>query len=290
MKRPHVRRPRGLARIPRPGPAARSRVERAIRILVAANIAAIGLIAVIVLFGMSSGPGTKPPQIAPRPSASSELIAMGAAHIPTTNACVLCHGSGGQVKTIPAILHPVEGWRRCLTCHDDENLGRAAPGHDGIAEEECLNCHKTSQTGPAITRPHAALADRQCLTCHGSVAHLPATMASSREADCVLCHKPATLPPPSYPHPADARISCRSCHRSAEAGALPIDHALRTDTTCLLCHEIALQAGASASPLLTVPGQSGLPPASTGPTRSAVPAADPAGLPAAHPSGSPPPS
>ena len=92
-----------------------------------------------------------------------------------------------------------------------------------------------------------------------------------QESDCVLCHKPTTLPPPSYPHPADARISCRACHRSAEAGALPIDHALRTDTTCLLCHEIALQAGASGSPLLTVPGQSALPLPSTGPPASPEP-------------------
>jgi hypothetical protein len=204
---------------------------------------------------------------------------MGAAHIPTTNACILCHGSGGQVKTIPSILHPIEGWRRCITCHQNQELGRAAPGHEGIAEEECLNCHKTARTGPAITQPHAALSGRQCLTCHGSVAHLPATMASSKESECVLCHKATTLPPPAYPHPADARISCRTCHRSAEAGALPIDHALRTDTTCLLCHEIAIQAGASGSPLLTVPGQSALPLPSTGPPAST----DPLVLPSASP-------
>ena len=268
MRRPRLPR---VPRIPRPGETARRRVEGAIRLLVAANVAALGIVAAIVLFGMSSGPGTKPPQIAPRPSASAELIAMGAAHIPTTNACVLCHGSGGQVKTVPAILHPIEGWRRCLTCHEDENLGRAAPGHEGIAEEECLNCHKTAQTGPAITQPHATLANKACLTCHGSVAHLPATMASSKEGDCVLCHKPTSLPPPAYPHPADARLSCRTCHRSAEAGALPIDHALRADTTCLLCHEIALQAGAAGSPLLTVPGQSALPLPSTGPPASRDP-------------------
>ena len=267
LARPRLPRPN----LPRHGLPGRRTIERAIRILVAANILAIAVIAIGVLIGLSGSPGSQPAQIAPRPSASSELMAMGAAHIPTTNACVLCHGSGGEVKTIPAILHPVEGWRRCVTCHDDTELGRLAPGHDGIAEEECLNCHKSSQTGPAITRPHAALAKQQCLTCHGSVAHLPATMASSKQSDCVLCHKPTTLPPPSYPHPENARLSCRTCHRSAEAGALPIDHALRTDTTCLLCHEIAVQAGASASPLLTVPGGSGLPLPSTGPPASPDP-------------------
>ena len=186
---------------------------------------------------------------------------MGNAHIPTTNACVLCHGAGGEVKTIPTILHPVEGWRRCLTCHTDTNLGRLAPGHEGIAEEECLNCHTTGQTGPAITQPHAALHDQACLDCHGSVAHLPTTMASTKETDCVLCHKPTTLPPPEYPHPANARLSCRSCHQSAEAGALPIDHALRTDSTCLLCHDIKVAGGSpapAASPVESTFDQTGL--------------------------------
>ena len=143
-----------------------------------------------------------------------------------------------MLKVVPAMLHPLEGWRRCLVCHTDETLGRQAPGHVGIAEEECLNCHKVSQGGPAITQPHAALHDQHCLDCHGGVAHLPSSMASSKETDCVLCHKPAALPPPQYPHAADARLSCRSCHRSAEVGNLPIDHALRQDSTCLLCHDI----------------------------------------------------
>jgi hypothetical protein len=250
----------------RPGLPSRVRLEQAIRLLVLANVLAVGVIAVVVILGLSTSPGSKPPQIAPRPSASFELIAMGNAHIPTTNACILCHGAGGEVKTVPAILHPVEGWRRCTTCHQDQELGRIAPGHDGITEEECLNCHKTAQTGPAITQPHAALHDQQCLDCHGSVAHLPATMASTKQSDCTLCHRAATLPPPAYPHPPDARLSCRSCHRSAEAGALPIDHALRTDSTCLLCHDIAV-AGGSSGPL-PLPGASIVPAGSAAPTPS----------------------
>jgi len=70
-------------------------------------------------------------------------------------------------------------------------------------------------------------------------------MASTKETGCVLCHKAAALPPPSYPHVADARLSCRTCHQSAEVGALPIDHALRADTSCLLCHDIAIKGSSS---------------------------------------------
>ena len=45
-----------------------------------------------------------------------------------------------------------------------------APGHSGIAEMECLNCHKIAPPGPAITQPHSQLQDQLCLDCHGSYA------------------------------------------------------------------------------------------------------------------------
>jgi hypothetical protein len=238
----------------------RRRLTRLVPILVALNLAVVACLAALIAYSLVASPGGRP---APNqgdaagssasPGTSFGLMPMGNAHIPTSQQCVLCHGAGGEVKTVPAILHPVEGWRRCLVCHTDETLGRKAPGHEGIAEGECLNCHKNAQTGPAITQPHLALQDQHCLVCHGSVAHLPTTMASTKESDCVLCHKPATLAPPSYPHVADPRLTCRSCHQSAEVGALPIDHALRSDDMCLLCHQLLYQPGVSPLPLPSVP-------------------------------------
>jgi hypothetical protein len=228
-------------------------VDRLIRLLLAANLLLVGGVAVALAYNMlNSNPGHPAQASPPTPSTSPQTMVMGAAHIPTNNDCVLCHVSEGEVglKVVPAILHPIEGWRRCLVCHTDPDLGRLAPGHEGIAEEECLNCHKTAQTGPAITRPHAALADQHCLSCHGSVAHLPSSMASSKESACVLCHKPTDLPPPQYPHSADAALGCRECHQSEQVGGLPIDHALRSDRTCLLCHEIKTEG---ESPELTFP-------------------------------------
>jgi hypothetical protein len=230
------------------------RVERWIRVLIIANILVVAGLAVVIGLDVtrSSNPQPVPPTLGP--SASLGLMPMGLAHIPTSNACVLCHGSGGAVKAVPAILHPIEGWRRCVVCHTNEVLGRKAPGHDGIAEEECLNCHKVSQAGPAITQPHLKLQDQHCLKCHGGVAHLPTSMASTTEEDCVLCHKPTDLPPPTYPHAANARLTCRTCHQSAEVGGLPIDHALRADGTCLLCHELTFtETGATLAPSATLP-------------------------------------
>jgi hypothetical protein len=243
-------------------------VDRAVNVALLLVILALAATSAVLVYGFFSSGGSQPAQLKPSPSASFELIPMGSAHIPTTNACVLCHAAGGAVKAPPAILHPIEGWRRCLTCHTDEALGRKAPGHEGIAETECLNCHKTGQAGPAITFPHVALYDGHCLECHGSVAHLPSTMASSNEADCVLCHKPAPETPPSYPHAADVYLTCRSCHQSAEVGALPIDHARRTDDTCLLCHEIRV---GGASPGIVGPG----PVVTPTPSVSASPGATP---------------
>jgi hypothetical protein len=208
------------------------------RVMVVGAILVLAGVAAVLAIGIVLSGGSQPAQLTNTPRPTTEVIAMGNAHIPTTNACVLCHGAGGEVKFVPAMLHPVEGWRRCTTCHNDDSLGRKAPGHDGIAEEECLNCHKVAQSGPAITRPHSVLQTQGCLTCHGTFAHLPASMASADEDTCVLCHKAAELQPPAYPHEADNRLECSSCHRSPEVGGLPIDHARRTDDQCLLCHDV----------------------------------------------------
>jgi hypothetical protein len=218
------------------------------RLLVVADLVAVGVLVTIILIGVASAPINQPAQLLPSATPTFGLMPMGSAHVPTTNACILCHESAGQVKAVPPMLHPVEGWRRCTACHGNEALGRAAPGHDGIPEEECLNCHRTAPVGPAITQPHAALQDQQCLTCHGGVAHLPSSMATSREDECVLCHAPADLPPPAFPHNPSSALDCRTCHVSAEVGALPIDHALRSSETCLLCHVIRTE-GATLLPL-----------------------------------------
>jgi hypothetical protein len=248
--------PTVLRRVRRASRGPVSRLDRWVRLLLVANMVVIGFLAAAILYELITTQAGHPAQTALTAQSSPDLMEMGLAHIPTSSNCVLCHTSGGQgaLKVVPAVLHPIEGWRRCVVCHTNETLGRKAPGHDGIAEEECLNCHKVAQAGPAITQPHAALHDQRCLECHGGVAHLPSSMASSREDQCILCHKPASLPPPSYPHAADARLSCRTCHQSAEVGQLPIDHALRSDSTCLLCHDIKRASPGSTPP----PSGSGL--------------------------------
>ena len=233
------------------------------------NIVVVGgLLAVVIVDRMGASQAGHPTQASASPSASVELMQMGLAHIPTSDACVLCHVSGGSanIKIVPAIGHPLEGWRRCAACHTGEKLGATAPGHVDIAEAECLNCHKVAPTGPTITQPHSRLQDQYCLDCHGSYAHLPSSMVSKSPSDCTLCHKPTELPPPQYPHPAEAVKSCKACHQSAEIGALPMTHALYADSMCLLCHDIKTGG--------TAPGTSGNPYAS--PVYTLEPSASPA--------------
>jgi len=234
----------------------RRSVGRGIRVLLAFNIAVVViLLAVVALGALQSRPGV-PVQLAPSASASPSLMPMGLAHIPTSSSCLLCHVTGGEggLKPVPALGHPLEGWRSCATCHTSERLGRTALGHTGIPETECLNCHKVAQPGPAITQPHSRLQDQVCLDCHGTYAHLPTSMVGRNQDECWLCHQPADLPPPEYPHGPDQPLSCGKCHKSPEVGNLPIDHALRADSTCLLCHDIkrvlvpSLAPAASATP------------------------------------------
>jgi hypothetical protein len=222
----------------------RSKLDRTLRLLIALNLVVVLLLALTMVADWADvlptfGGGTATASASVQPSPSQELMQMGIAHIPTSNSCLLCHESGGSsgVKPIPAIGHPLEGWGACLTCHTDEKLGRTAPGHAGIAQTECLNCHKVAADGPAITQAHAQL-DKPCLDCHGSVAHLPSSMVGRNQDECWLCHKPNPSPPPIKPHPDPANLTCRACHQSADAGGLPIDHALRADSTCVLCHDI----------------------------------------------------
>ncbi|TAK02588.1 MAG: hypothetical protein EPO36_01690 [Chloroflexota bacterium] len=237
----------------------RGPVEVLIRALLVANVAVIAVILIFVLTSGRDAPG-HPDQASP--SGSFDLMSMGLAHIPTSASCLLCHESGGSggLKPVPAIGHPLEGWRRCLTCHTNESLGRRAPGHVGIPEEECLNCHKLPPEGPTITQPHSRLQDQHCLDCHGTFAHLPTSMVGRNQDECWLCHKPAALPPPEYPHEPGTAVGCRECHQSAQTGGLPIDHARRENSTCLLCHDIK---ATGPLPLLTPAPDASLPPPSS---------------------------
>lgn len=254
----------------------KKRMDRTLRLLILLNLMVILLLAGTMvanwlqLIPTRAGASTSTPAASGAlASPTSPTFQMGLAHIPTSAECDLCHQGGGStaVKVIPAMGHPLSGWTSCTTCHTNEKLGRKAPGHDGIAESECTNCHKEPTQGPVITQAHAAL-NKPCLDCHGSVAHLPTSMVGRDQDECWLCHKPNPAPPPVKPHPDPQNLKCRDCHQGSAVGGLPIDHALRGDETCVLCHDITGKANASASPAASArpsPSAGTSAPASTSP-------------------------
>jgi len=226
-----------------------------VRLLVVVAVAVLAVLAVTIFIDTTqSFPAGHPAQVSP-PEASegTEVWEMGLAHIPTNAACELCHTGGGSsgLKAVPALGHPIEGWRACLTCHTDEELGQTAPGHAGIPETECLSCHRERNASVAITQPHSRFQDQQCLDCHGEVAHLPTTMEGRDPTQCSACHLPTDDPPPEFEHAFNLNVSCRSCHQSTEVGSLPVDHALRGDGTCLLCHDYKVASNPGSNPLET---------------------------------------
>jgi hypothetical protein len=229
----------------------KTRVDLGLRLLIVANFIVVGVLATAMVgdWLRIEPPWVTKPDPSVQASPTAAVFEMGLAHIPTSAECVLCHEAGGSagMKPVPAIGHPLEGWTACLACHTNEDLGRSAPGHEGIDQGECLNCHKEAQEGPAITQAHADLHEA-CLDCHGDFAHLPTSMVGRDQDECWLCHKPNPVPPMLKPHPDRPDLTCRTCHQASDVGALPIDHALRADESCVLCHELYVAPSPSSVP------------------------------------------
>lgn len=115
--------------------------------------------------------------------------------IPADADCNACHVSNGVIglKNIPAMAHPVEGWKDCTACHADDRLVKTAPGHSGIHKDQCLACHKppSPTASSALPRPHHIVAGTACISCHGSKAPLPTDMAG--RTNCWICHPDVTM-------------------------------------------------------------------------------------------------
>jgi hypothetical protein len=209
--------------------------------------------------------------------------------MPVGDDCLACHttadGGVGNVE-VPPLGHPLDGWTECTSCHANDRLVATAPGHTGIHAEQCLVCH-TSTTPAAQDRPHSLTANAQCLSCHGSIAPLSDHMKGRSEATCFLCHKGTSAEAPGFPHRVPADGQCLACHVASGVGALPADHADRTNIQCTSCHGPATnQPPDSPHDLVAYEGMCAFchgpkpsPAASPGPTPSVSPSASPSASP-----------
>lgn len=140
-----------------------------------------------------ASPGVEP-TVAPAPTARSAMaLSPIGIEMPPGSDCGGCHltatGAVGT-KPIPALAHPLWGWRDCTACHATDRLVATAPGHSGLHKADCLVCHKTLDTTATATaappRPHHVVTGETCLSCHGSQAPLPTDMAG--RTNCWVCH------------------------------------------------------------------------------------------------------
>lgn len=219
--------------------------------LVLALAAAVAFAVLRILPEVEAGgyaPGTATPGASGTPGPSASLIPMGSGLVPATADCAGCHLTDQGViglRNIPAMGHPLDGWRNCTACHATDRLVATAPGHTGIHADDCLTCHVPGNLPAPLSRPHQDRENTECLTCHGVTAPLPADMTHRSQSVCWLCHR---LPEVQPPIPAHATVpgetDCLTCHVAGKVGALPVDHVGRTATECLECHNTPLGADA----------------------------------------------
>ena len=132
------------------------------------------------------------------------------------------------------------------------------------AGASCTSCHANDRAredgagplgdprGPVPRLPHGddprgrgptplVAANSKCLSCHGTIAPLPASMKGRSRSTCWLCHQGTSQPAPPFPHPLPADGTCLTCHVAGKMGALPADHATRTDDSARRATSVARQ-------------------------------------------------
>lgn len=111
-----------------------------------------------------------------------------------------------ELVSAPLIIHPVEGRRLCLTCHDISKMKPMPDNHQGRPVESCGICHKpspvkkTAVAGPMKAPasgpnpiPHTTEAEpyKNCVDCHGTgkAMAFPSNHGSYPVESCKACHK-----------------------------------------------------------------------------------------------------
>ena len=164
--------------------------------------------ALVVDLAAARTPAGHPAQAESAPSASPEPMPMGLAHIPTSNCLPAVPRDGRQsagLKPVPAIGHPLEGWRDASSATPTSGWAERRPGHAGIPRG---GVPQLPQGRPAAAR-RSRSPIRSCRTSRASTATAAtptcrrAWSAPTRtSAGCAT--SPTPPPPPEYPHPGPA--------------------------------------------------------------------------------------
>ncbi len=164
-------------------------------------------------------------------STFATALASPAGHIPTSQACTLCHTSLRGYK--PGVMNHTGISNGCTTCHAAAASGIAflgvTPGAQGTGHvptnADCASCHTTSKFGPGTAMNHAPVTGTSCSTCHE---------AGRSFAGVTIVTRPTPAKDPKHPPTGD----CGTCHTTstfAGASGMPAGH-LPTSQACALCH------------------------------------------------------
>jgi len=161
------------------------------------------------------------------------VIAKPLNHLPTTQACFLCHTDPTNYKTYSMSHQGISG--NCSQCHGPglsfatNFVPRAAPpNHIPYTGSTCESCHSTSNFSSFGGTPmnHSAVSAMTCATCHETgKTFFGVTMVTRANGIAI---------DPGHPATGDC-LTCHSIVSFKGAGVKPPNH-LPTSQPCTLCH------------------------------------------------------
>jgi hypothetical protein len=164
-----------------------------IDVVIAALTTVVAALAVALVFIVVNDVRLNPPLATPTPTPFPSIagFSMNGVVISDPDACGGCHLSDDVIglRPIPALAHPVDGWRDCTACHATGRLVEVASGHVGITKDQCLSCHplEGGDLDPS-TRPHHIYPGQACTNCHGVGKQAPMPDLMTGRTACWLCH------------------------------------------------------------------------------------------------------
>lgn len=140
----------------------------------------------------------------------------------------------------------------CQSCHRENYDLWILSAHQTVSCESCHGPgekHVTEGTPLAIDR-----SQKLCGLCHAKLISRPSDFPQvdleqhAGQLTCITCHTPHSpalgsaststgLVAPKVPHTLEGRPDCLLCHGAEGIKPFPENHAGRTSSTCLSCHE-----------------------------------------------------
>jgi hypothetical protein len=174
-------------------------------------------------------------------------------HIPTTQACALCHTTPGNYTV--AVMNHQGITSGCATCHGPgRTFGNLKPktqpaGHIPVPGTACEGCHSVTNftTFAATKMNHAAVPGIACQTCHETgrswtgvtIVTRPVRASHPTTGDCGSCHTTTTFTGATVGKPGNhipTNQACTLCHSNASDYKIYAMSHQGITSGCATCH------------------------------------------------------